>query len=172
MERYLEALASRFLMITEGQSIQSISGKGNPLMAKEFGIVCAALACGFPPSSESWLLDVVEAEDPTQREFVFTFDGDTKASFNGEVVSLKELSEHFWSDEWCRANDEHPISYMRSMWNQIVHLRDALRTRKPSVRMQKTYEDEHGSHTVTAIFSPDMPEEEKAEILQRYEEAG
>lgn len=159
-------------MITEGQSIRSIIGKGHPLRAPELGLVCAALACGIPSSSEDWLLDVVEASDPTKREFVWTFDGETKATFAGEVVSLKQLSERFWSDDWCVANEDHPISYMRAFWNQLVHLRDSLRTRQPSIRMQKTYEDEEGTHTVTAIFSPCMSAEEKAEILQRFEEAG
>lgn len=141
-------------------------------MAPELGVACCLLAAGIQPSGDDWLLDTVDADDVTNREFVYTFDPDTKASISGEEIKLAELVERFNNAEWCAAHDDHPIAYMRAFWNQLVHLRDTLRSRPPSIRMRKTYEDDEGSHTITAIIPPNMNADLKAEVLKRFEDAG
>lgn len=171
MVRVCGALA--FRRVRQGQTIKSLRGEGRPLMADTLGIVAAALACDMEFSGPQCLLDTVEEGGVIKH--VWTFDGESAATFRvpqgTESVEFNEFVRRFKDEAWCMANADHPIAYLRAMWDQLTWLRSQLRERKPALKLQKVIEDGEETRTVTAIIPQDCPPEERAEYLRHFEEA-
>ena len=158
-----------------GQTIKALHGEGRPLTADTLGIVAAARACGIQFSGPQSLLDTIEGDGKVKH--VWTFDGESEASFrlpNGttEKVEFNEFRRRFTDTAWCQANVDHPIAHLRAMWDQLTTLRNALRDRKPALKLQKVIDDGDTTRTVTVIIPQDATPEQRAEYLRSFEEAG
>ena len=146
----------------EGQTIRFIRGGGSPLQSSTLGLVAAALAGGIRFSSDKPLLDTVEDRDGAAvREFTWSFDDRGTATFRPnfreETLTLEELRARFEDLSWCEKNADHPIAYMRVLFEKLTQLRSGLRAMKPLLKIRKG--------RATAFIPADAPPEEKARIL-------
>ena len=71
-------------------------------------------------------------------------------------------SVYFWirrfeSEEWCLANPEHPISFLRWAFRAHSQLRDRIRTLKPAALIRR------GNRQVT--LPSDLPEDKRQQLL-------
>ncbi|WP_009963025.1 hypothetical protein [Verrucomicrobium spinosum] len=156
----------------KGQGITFIKGTGSPIQSPTLGQVSVALASGIAFSSDKCLLDTVEDRDGVlHREHVWTFDADSTATFRpnfpAETITLAELVKRFDDVEWCRANPDHPISYMRALWGTRAGLVKRVKERKP---LEKITESD-GEHTSIVLIPQDATDEERAEMLREFEQA-
>jgi len=146
----------------EGQTIRFIRGEGAPLLSPTLGLVAAALTSGARFSSDKPLLDTVEEKQGmAAREFAWGFDDRSqivfRRSFREETLSIEEFRTRFEDLEWCSKNPDHPIAYMRLMWEKLTQLRGTLRDMKPLLKIRQGRS--------TAFIPADAPAEEKARIL-------
>lgn len=146
----------------EGQSIRFIRGEGAPLASPTLGLVAAALTSGAKFSSEHPLLDTVEEKQgEAAREFAWSFDEGAKVifrrSFKEEDLTLEEFRSRFENLDWCAQNPDHPIAYMRLMWEKLTDLKTALRQMNPLLKIRRGHS--------TAFIPADASAEEKAHIL-------
>jgi hypothetical protein len=79
------------------------------------------------------------------------------ADFNGIKMEFQEFRNAWNSREWCDANPEHPISYMRLFRDNMVRLKAWIRDEKPAVLIRR------GNRV--AVIHPDLPEAKKSRIL-------
>ncbi len=146
----------------EGQTIRFIRGEGAPLLSPKLGFVAAALTSGARFSSDKPLLDTVEEKDgAAAREFAWSFDDRStivfRPKFREEALSIEELRTRFEDLKWCEQNPDHPITYMRLMWEKLTDLKTALRQMKPLLKIRQGRS--------TAFIPADASPEEKARIL-------
>lgn len=146
----------------EGQTIRFIRGEGAPAGSAALGLVAAALTSGAKFASEKPLLDTVEEKHGAAvREFVWAFDDRSamvfRPNFREETLTLEELRTRFEDLKWCEKNPDHPIAYMRLMFEKLTQLRTSLREMKPLLKIRQRH--------ATAFIPADAPAEEKARIL-------
>ena len=146
----------------EGQTIRFIRGEGAPLQSPTLGLVAAALTSGIRFSSDKPLLDTVEErEGEAVREFAWSFDDRVTATFRPnfreETLTMEELRRRFEDLAWCEQNPDHPIAYMRVLFEKLTQLRTNLRAIKPLLKIRQGRS--------TALIPGDASPEEKARIL-------
>ena len=74
-----------------------------------------------------------------------------------ESLSLEELRTRIGDLKWSEQNPDHPIAYMRLMFENLTQLRTALRDMKPLLKIRQGRS--------TAFIPADAAPEEKARIL-------
>ena len=157
----------------EGQTIKHITGEGAPLKSPALGLVAASLTSGIAFASDKPLLDTVEEIDgEAVRKFVWSFDGGRTAtfrpSFKEETIDLHEMGRRFNDAAWCAANADHPIAFMRAMFDQLCALRVRLREMKPLLKIVKS--GGAGSRSI-ALIPQDADPARKAELLAELDRA-
>ena len=162
MEGFRRKLPIRHLSMKEGQTIRFILGEGSPLLSPTLGLVAAALTSGARFSSDKPLLDTVEEKQGmAAREFAWGFDDRSsmvfRPNFREETLSLEELRTRFEDLKWCEQNPDHPIAYMRLMFEKLTQIRTALRDMKPLLKIRQGRS--------TAFIPADASAEEKVRIL-------
>jgi hypothetical protein len=146
----------------EGQTIRFVRGDGSPLQSPTLGLVAAALASGARFASDKPLLDTVEErEGEALREFAWSFDDRStvvfRPQFREETLTLDELRRRFEDLAWCEQNPDHPIAYMRVIFEKLTHLRASLRAMKPLLKIRQG--------RATALIPADASPEDKARLL-------
>lgn len=125
----------------EGQQILFWRDDQPPLKSDLTHLVAAALICGFEFANDKPLLDTLEEVDGEPRRSVtWSFDGASKAvfpPFKEGAVDLTEFRKCFESLDWCQANPDHPIAYLRAFSDALSSLRNELRTRKPLLLIRR-----------------------------------
>lgn len=126
-------------------------------------MVLAFLVCGGKLTSAKGLVDVVEEVDGRpQRSFAWSVDGGSEVTFappSGETETLDfgEFRKRWESDEWIKANVDHPLAYLRGYSDAVLDVQAKLRTQKPCLCVRK------GSRF--AIIPQDADPAKKAELL-------
>ena len=142
----------------EGQQVHFIRDDQPPLKSDITALIAAMLACGFEYASDKPLLDTIEeVEGAPKRSVTWSMDGSAKAAFKDETLDLVEFRRRFESLEWCRANPDHPIAYLRAFSEKLSSLRNELRAMKPLLLVR------HGRRF--ALIPQDAAPEKKAELL-------
>ncbi len=133
-----------------------------PLKSDLTHLVAAAMICGFEFANNKPLLDTLEEVDgQPKRAVTWSLDGASKATFCPQFAEatfdLAEFRHCFESLEWCRANPDHPIAYLRAFSDALSSLRNELRSQKPLflVRRGKRF----------ALIPQDADPAKKAELL-------
>lgn len=130
----------------------------SPLSSPNTRVIAAALASGADFASEKPLLDSIDHAG--KRQVVWSMSGkgiDFEPNFEAETVDFAEFARRFESLEWCKANEDHPIAFLRAFSDKMNRLRDRLRAMKPMVRVQD------GKRI--ALIPADASAAEKKEIL-------
>jgi hypothetical protein len=92
------------------------------------------------------------------RETVWVFDDSATADFGDERLPLEAFLIRFRDLEWCKANPEHPIAYLRHAHENLSKFRDHFRKHRPMILLRK------GQRTLK--IRPDLTPEEKAKWLK------
>jgi hypothetical protein len=102
---------------------------------------------------------IEDAADGTMiRETVWVFDDSATADFGDERLPLEAFLIRFRDLEWCKANPEHPIAYLRHAHENLSKFRDHFRKHRPMILLRK------GQRTLK--IRPDLTPEEKAKWLK------
>jgi hypothetical protein len=102
---------------------------------------------------------IEDAADGTMiRETVWVFDDSATADFGDERLPLEAFLIRFRDLEWCKANPEHPIAYLRHAHENLSKFRDHFRKHRPMILLRK------GQRTLK--IRPDLTPDEKAKWLK------
>jgi hypothetical protein len=102
---------------------------------------------------------IEDAADGTMiRETVWVFDDSATANFGDERLPLEAFLVRFRDLEWCKANPEHPIAYLRHAHENLSKFRDHFRKHRPMILLRKSQR--------TLKIRPDLTPEEKAKWLK------
>lgn len=146
----------------EGQKVQFVRDHEAPLKSSTTPMVAAGLASGFEFAGEKPLLDTLEEVDGApQRTATWSLDGGITATFRPafkeETIEFAEFRRRFESLEWCGANPDHPIAYLRAFSDKLGSLRNELRAMKPLLLVRRGRR--------FALIPQDAAPEKKARIL-------
>jgi hypothetical protein len=141
-----------------GQKIDFIRDNLHPLKSPNTDIVSAWLTCGGSLLKEdpySWTVE--DTSDGPLQQLTYHIDGDIDVTVQGETIDFQEFRRRWMDQDWCRANDEHLISYLRLFRDNSVKFKAWIKGAKPAVLIRR------GSRV--AVIHPDLPEAKKAKIL-------
>jgi hypothetical protein len=134
-----------------------------PLSSLEGASAIAALTAGYPLLDGKQLKnfeDYIETQDDgtTLRETIWAFDDTATAELAGERLPLEAFLTKFRDLNWCKANPDHPIAYLRHAHENLQQFREHFRKHKPMILLRR------GQRTLK--IRPDLTEEEKAKWLK------
>jgi len=147
----------------KGQTLAFLRDHESPLKSPNTRIVAAALASGGKFANDRPLLDAVEAkpDGTTHRTVTWCMDGEKSMhfapNFPEESIGFDEFRARFQSREWCEANPDHPIAFMRAFSDAMNRLRDRVKEMKPMLMVRKGRR--------TALIPADETEDRKREIM-------
>jgi hypothetical protein len=139
------------------------SRDNQPLASLESASAVAAMTAGYRlvdgkqvKNFEDYIEDA--ADETMIRETVWVFDDSATANFGDERLPLEAFLVRFRDLEWCKANPEHPIAYLRHAHENLSKFRDHFRKHRPMILLRK------GQRTLK--IRPDLTPEEKAKWLK------
>lgn len=145
--------------VKEGDKLSWIQGGGKPGKAPTRMAVAAALVCGFRLKAGHELRYWREIIDGAAvSKHFWLFDASAKATFkpieSAEMLSFNQFVERIESEDWCKANADHPIAYMRELFVQLEDMAAKLKDLKPL--------DRYRNGSAFADISPyDSPEDQQ-----------
>ena len=113
-----------------------------PSESRNTRMIAAAIASGGMFASDKAFIDTIE-ETPTgpKRTVTWLMDGAVKLGFDpipqAEQIDMAEFRRRFDSQDWCEANPNHPIAYMRAMHDHHNRLLDKIKTMRPMLLIRK-----------------------------------
>lgn len=113
-----------------------------PTKSRNTRLVAAWIACGGVFATQNAFSDTVEnlPEGP-KRTCTWLMDGAQKVEFETaegkEFIVFEEFRKRYDSQEWCEANPNHPISYLRAGCDHHNHLIDKIKTLRPMLLIRK-----------------------------------
>ena len=134
----------------------------NPMVSPNTQLVAAALTSGFRLVDAGGFRDTVEqSERGPVRRVEWFIDGASRGGFRthagAEEIEFPEFRRRYESEEWCLANPDHPIAFLRWAFRAHGQLRDRIRTLKPAALIRR------GNRQVTI---PDgLPETQRRQLL-------
>lgn len=107
-------------------------------------LVAAAITSGILPiSGGGFYSDTVEdkGDGNIRRQVTWCLNGKAtahfKPDFKEETIDFNEFRDRFDSLEWCEANPNHPISYMRGYVEHHMRFVDKIKTQRPMMLIRK-----------------------------------
>lgn len=148
-------------MIRPGQTIEFVREHDvPPTKSNNTRLISAAFSCGLQPLPDGAYSDTVQdtANGP-KRTVTWAMDGDVKAIFEPiaerEELTFLEFRKRFDDLDWCLANPNHPIAYLRAFADNERRLLEFVKKQKPSILIER------GNRTVV------LPAECKPEIKSK-----
>jgi hypothetical protein len=134
-----------------------------PLASIEGASAVAAMTAGYRLVDGKQVKNfedyIEDAADGTMiRETVWVFDDAHVAEIAGERLPLEAFFIKFRDLDWCKANSEHPIAYLRHAHENLSKFRDHFRKHRPMILLRK------GQRTLK--IRPDLTPDEKAKWLK------
>ena len=150
----------------EGRKIALVRDDRSAVGSANTRMIEAALACGYKKACDEWFTDLIE-QTPTgpKRQVTWLIAGDVPAEFllpNGrtETLAFGDFRARWKDLEWCRANPDHPIAYLRFASDIGAQLRRQLKSMTPAVIMRNG----NRSAVIPANATPEEIAEAKAHI--------
>lgn len=105
-------------------------------------LVASALSSGGVFATEAAYSDTVEqTADGPKRTVTWLMDGAAKIRFEpiecAESITFDEFRRRYESLQWCEANANHPIAYLRAMNDQHSRMLDKIRAMRPMLLIRK-----------------------------------
>ena len=113
-----------------------------PVESRNTRLIGSAIASGCEFGTEKAFSDTIEdvCGNP-KRTVTWMMDGGKKIKFTPiakeEEINFVEFQKRFNSQEWCEANPDHPISYMRAAFDSHHGLVDKIKTMRPMLLIRK-----------------------------------
>jgi hypothetical protein len=146
-----------------GQSIEFLRDQEPPLKSTNTRVIAAALSCGCKPAEKAYSDTVEDTPEGPKRVVTWIMDGDEKAVFEPiekrEELSFSEVRARFTDRQWCIANPNHPIAYIRAYYDNLNSLLDFVRQQKPMVLIRRGNK--------TAVIPADCSDERRQKILSQ-----
>ena len=159
--------------LLQGAAVWIRKCRENPLTSWTSRVAFAAFVCGFDLVSKKGFHHSIAADAETpealeaSRSVTWQWDAKRCATFKPipaeETIGLAEFERRFNSLEWCHANPDHPIAYMRVFLEKSRDGMDKLRSIQPTLR--------HVRDGAVATAPADATEAEIDELFSRLEEA-
>lgn len=125
---------------TEGGKLRFAN---NPLSSHNTQLIAGALVSGFKLMEPGGYRDTIEqSERGPVRRVEWFIDGSTRGVFQTpqcgeECLEFPEFRRRFESEDWCMANCDHPIAFMRWSFRALGQLRDRIRELKPAALIRR-----------------------------------
>jgi hypothetical protein len=133
-----------------------------PLASLEGASAIAAMTAGYPLIDGKKIKNfedyIEKTGDETIRETVWVFDDTHLAELAGERLPLEAFLIKFRDLDWCKANPDHPIAYLRHQHENLQQFREHFRKHKPMILLRR------GNRTLK--IRPDLTPEAKAKWLK------
>ena len=105
-------------------------------------LVASALSSGGAFATEAAYSDTVEqTPDGPKRTVTWLMYCAAKIHFEpiqcAESITFDEFRKRYESLQWCEANANHPIAYLRAMNDQHSRMLDKIRTMRPMLLVRK-----------------------------------
>jgi hypothetical protein len=113
-----------------------------PSKSRNTRLIAAAISSGAVFAADQALCDAVE-ETPQgpRRTVTWLMDGAAKMTFEpidgSEEITFDEFRRRFESLDWCEANPNHPIAYLRAMNDHHSRLLDRIKANRPMLLKRK-----------------------------------
>jgi hypothetical protein len=146
-----------------GQSIEFVRDINlPPTKSNNTRLISAAFSCGLKPLPEGAYSDTVqETASGPKRTVTWAMDGDVKAVFEPiaerEEITFLEFRTRFNDLDWCLANANHPIAYLRAFCDNEKRLLEFVKGQKPSILIERNGR--------TVVLPADCKPEIKQKIL-------
>ena len=112
-----------------------------PLKSQNTWMVAALATSGIPLAEKGFIDSVELLPDGASKRVTTWIAANQKAEFNpikeSEQIDPQEFSRRFLSKEWCEANPDHPIAYLRFFMETYQGMRAWLHDRKPSALVRR-----------------------------------
>ena len=113
-----------------------------PTESRNTRLIAAALSSGAMFATEAAYSDTVEqTPNGAKRTVTWLMDGAAKLHFEpievAESITFDEFRKRYESLDWCEANANHPIAYLRAMNDQHNRLLDKVKTMRPMLLIRK-----------------------------------
>jgi hypothetical protein len=113
-----------------------------PMKSRNTSMIAGALTSGFEFATEKAFSDTVEDVGGTpKRTVTWLMNAAKTVRFvpipKEEEITFTEFKRRFLSQEWCEANPDHPISYMRGIIENKGGLVDKIKTLMPMLLLRK-----------------------------------
>lgn len=134
----------------------------HPLKSPNTHLVAAAATSGAELSEQGYL-DTIEQDGAGNPRRTVVWSLKEKEiefkSFEGETISTAEFLRRWKSLEWCKANPDHPIAFLRMYQDSLNLLRDHINKAAPTLMVKR------GGRT--AFIPSDATEAERAKIISK-----
>ena len=126
----------------QGEAIAVIRDNDtSPIESKNTRLISSAVCSGASFASGHAYSDTIEDVGGVKKRTVtWMMDGSKTIRFEpiqeSEEISFMEFHNRFNSIEWCQKNPNHPISYMRSNFEQHSHMVDKIKTMRPMLKIR------------------------------------
>ena len=113
-----------------------------PMKSRNTSMIAGALTSGFEFATEKAFSDTVEDVAGTpKRTVTWLMNAAKTVRFvpipKEEEITFPEFKRRFLSQEWCEANPDHPISYMRGIIENKGGLVDKIKRLMPMLLLRK-----------------------------------
>lgn len=113
-----------------------------PMKSRNTSMIAGALTSGFEFATDKAFSDTVEDVGGTpKRTVTWLMNAAKTVRFvpipKVEEITFSEFKRRFLSQEWCEANPDHPISYMRGIIENKGGLVDKIKTLMPMLLLRK-----------------------------------
>jgi hypothetical protein len=113
-----------------------------PMKSRNTSMIAGALTSGFEFATDKAFFDTVEDVGGTpKRTVTWLMNAAKTVRFvpipKEEEITFTEFKRRFLSQEWCEANPDHPISYMRGIIENKGGLVDKIKTLMPMLLLRK-----------------------------------
>lgn len=139
----------------------------SPLESRNTRMIASACASGAEFASEKSYSDTIEDVAGTpKRTVTWLMNGSKTMRFSPipkeEEVTFLEFQQRFNSQEWCEANPNHPISYMRAAFDANTKLVDVTKNIRPMLLIRK------GKHIATVPSGNDPESKAQREKILSF----
>jgi hypothetical protein len=113
-----------------------------PMKSRNTSMIAGAITSGFEFATEKAFSDTVEDVGGTpKRTVTWLMNAAKTVRFvpipKEEEITFSEFKRRFLSQDWCEANPDHPISYMRGIIENKGGLVDKIKTLMPMLLLRK-----------------------------------
>jgi len=113
-----------------------------PMKSRNTSMIAGAITSGFEFATDKAFFDTVEDVGGTpKRTVTWLMNAAKTVRFvpipKEEEITFTEFKRRFLSQEWCEANPDHPISYMRGIIENKGGLVDKIKTLMPMLLLRK-----------------------------------
>lgn len=127
-------------MIDTNTKVSVLADHEHPLKSANTHLVAAACTSGAELSPDGYLDTIEQGPDGKPKRTVVWVMTDKEITFSpvaGETISTQEFLRRWNDKEWCAANPDHPITFMRYYQQTLSKLRDAIRDQTPTIKVTR-----------------------------------